>query len=226
MKKILLLSAITIFAISNFSFTGTDFEGKIVFDIDFNSPNMPDEAKAMMAGSELTIYIKGSKTRSDIEMPMQNSTTISDSKTKTSVRLVEAGGNKYKIKNEEPAADKKTPDATIKYLDETKEIAGYKCKKAEITFKDKAGESHTTAVYYTEEISNQMGSDNRSSQFKDLKGMPLEYEIYNERGSMKMTATSVSKEKVPDSKFEIPSGYKEPTLEEMQKEMMKMYQQH
>jgi len=43
---------------------------------------------------------------------------------------------------------------------------------------------------------------------------------------MKMTAKTVSKEEVADSKFEIPAGYKETTTEDLQKEMMKMMQQH
>jgi hypothetical protein len=56
--------------------------------------------------------------------------------------------------------------------------------------------------------------------------MPLEYEMKAERGmKLKMTAKTVSKEKISDSKFDIPSDYKETTLEEMQKEMMKMMRQ-
>ena len=227
MKKIILLTTIAIFSICNFSFIGTDFEGKIVYTVDVDNPNMPPEAKAMMAGSELNIYIKGTKTRSDMNMGFQNTTTIADSKTKTSVMLMEVMGNKYKIITDPNKKETdKAPDVSVKYLDETKEIAGYKCKKAEITFKDKSGNSRVTNIYYSEEITNHLGNDNRSAQFKDLKGMPLEYEIVADRGmTMKMMAKSVSKESVADSKFDIPSGYKETTIEDMQKEMMKMMQE-
>jgi hypothetical protein len=43
---------------------------------------------------------------------------------------------------------------------------------------------------------------------------------------MKMMAKSVSKESVPASKFDIPADYKETTMEDMQKDMQKMMQQH
>jgi len=225
MKKIFLLSALAISAIS-FSFIGSDFEGKIVYTMSVDNANMPPEAKAMMQGSEFSIYMKGTKSRTDMNMMMQNTTTISDAKTKTSVTLVEVMGNKYKIKNDETKNEtEKMPDVTVKNLDETKMIAGYKCKKAELTIKDKTGKAVTTNIYYCEEITNSMGHDKRSYQFKNIKGMPLEYEINADNGmKMKMTAKSVSKESVPDSKFEIPSGYKETTVEEMQKDMMKMMQ--
>jgi GLPGLI family protein len=224
MKNIFFLLTITIFSIASFSFTGSDFEGKIVYTIDIDNPNLPPAAKAMLAGSELSIYIKGAKSRSDMSMAMQNTSTISDAQTNTSVVLMELMGNKYKIKNDMSKLDTaKTPDVSVEYLNETKEIAGYKCKKAQMTFKDKSGKPFTTDIYYTEEITNHLGYDNRSSQFKKLKGMPLEYEMNGERGmKMKMTAKSVSKYSVADSKFYIPEGYKETTLEDMQKDIRKM----
>jgi len=227
MKKVYLFF-LPLAAIVAFSFTNSvsDFEGKIVYTISVEGANLPPEAKAMFEGSEMTTYIKETKSRTDMNMGFQNTTTISDGKTKSSVMLMEIMGNKYKIKNDESIKkDDKNADATVKYSDETKEIAGYKCKKAEITFKDKSGAAQSTTIYYTEEISNHMGYDNRNSAFKDIKGMPLEFEVNAQNGmKMKMSAKSVSKESVPASKFDIPSDYKETTMEDMQKDMMKMYQ--
>ena len=226
MKKttfLLFLSAATLIA---FSFTGTfpTFEGKVTYEINVEGGNMPPEAMAMFAGSELAVYRKGTKSRSDVNMGMQNTTTISDAKTGSSVMLMEMMGNKYQIKAD-PTKDTKAPDAVVKELSDTKTIAGYKCKKVELTFKDETGNQQITTVWYTEEISNHMGNNARSSQFKGIKGMPLEYEVNAERGmKMKMTAKTVSKEAVPDTKFDIPAGYKETTLEDMQKDMMKMMQ--
>lgn len=225
MQKALLyfLSAAAIITLS-FTGAGSEFEGKITFEISVTGGNMPPEALAMFAGSEINVFIKGIHSRADVNMGMQNSSTITDRKANTTVMLTEMMGHKYKI-IDNTKKDEKEPEAVIKYLDETKEIAGYKCKKAEITFKDKTGETHTTSVFYTEEISNHMGNDTRSSHFKKLKGMPLEYEMEAERGmKMKMTVKKVSKESVPDSKFDIPADYKETTREGLQKEMMQMYQ--
>ena len=228
MKKsiLLFLSASAIVATS---FTGSsDFEGKIVYAIDFNNPNMPPQAKAMMAGSNATTYIKGTKTRSEVNMAMQNTIAIYDSKTNTAVTLMEVMGNKYKIKNDLSKKDEKKPDTKVNVTSETKVIAGYTCKKAEVTFTDKNGTATNTNIWFTEEISNHMNTSSENGyQFKDIKGMPLEYEIKTQNGmTMKMSATSVSKETVADSKFDIPSEYKETTVEDMQKDMMKMMQQH
>lgn len=226
MKKLplLLLSATAIIATS---FTGSsDFEGKIVYSIDVNNPNMPPQAKSMMAGSKATIYIKATKSRTDMNMGPQTTTSIYDSKTNTSVMLMEMMGSKYKIKTDAAKKDEKSPDVKVNVTSETKTIAGYTCKKAEVTMTDKSGSSHVTNIWFTEEISNRMNTANENGyQFKDIKGMPLEYEIKAQNGmSMKMTATSVSKESVADSKFDIPSDYKETTMEEMQKDMMQKMQ--
>jgi GLPGLI family protein len=217
-------SALFIFIASaiTFSFTTSDFEGKINFEISVSGGNMPPEAQAMFAGSELNVFIKGTKSRSEMTMGFQSTVNITDRKANTSVALMDVMGNKYMIKTDNSKDKEKMSDAVVKELDETKTIAGYKCKKAEITFKDKSGKEQTTTVFYSEDIANQMGFDKRNYQFKGIKGMPLEYEVKSENGmTMKMTAKSVTKENVSDDKFVIPSGYKETTMEEMQKEIMK-----
>ena len=116
----------------------------------------------------------------------------------------------------------------VNITSETTKIAGYNCKKAEVTMTDSKGTSHVTNIWFTDEITNHMYSENENgAQFKDIKGMPLEYEIQSKNGmAMKMTATSVSQETVADSKFDIPADYKETTIEEMQKEMMQKMKQH
>lgn len=223
MKKLtlLLLSAATLIALS-FTLGTPAFEGKITYEINVDGGNMPPEAMAMFAGSEIVIYVKGEKSRSEMNMGMQNTITISDTKAGTSVLLMEIMGNKYKIKSD-PKKEEKTPEVTVKYLDETKTIAGYKCKKAELTFKDEAGNPQATGIWYTEDITNYMGNSKKNFQFRGIKGMPLEYEMSAERGmKMKMTAKTINKEVVPDSKFEIPADYKESTMEDVQKDMMKM----
>lgn len=225
MKKLtfLFLCAATILA---FSFIGTTagFEGKVTYEISVDGGNMPPEAMAMFAGSELTIYVKGTKSRSDMTLGMQNTTTISEAKSGSSVTLMDVMGNKYKIKTE-PGKDEKAPDVTVKETSDTKTIAGYLCKRAELTFKDETGNTQVTNIWYTEDITNHMGNNAMSPQFKAIKGMPLEYEMNAERGMrMKMTAKTVSKETVDDKKFDISADYKETTMEDMQRDMMKMMQ--
>ncbi len=216
-----------VFSLFSFTFTGTTFEGKMLYDISVEGANLPPEAKAMFAGSEIKVYVKGMKSRTEMTMGFQNTITFTDRAANTSVTLIEVMGSKYMIKNDNSKDTDKTQVATVKELSETKTIAGYKCKKAEVTFKDKSGAQQVTNIYYTEEIANQMGTNKKSYQFKNIKGMPLEYEILAENGmKMKMTAKSVTKEAVADTQFTIPTGYKETTEEEMQKEIMQKMGQH
>ena len=229
MKKIsFILSALSVLSFFSFTFSGTDFEGKVVYSIDISGGNLPPQAKSMMAGSTATIYVKGDKARTEMNMGMQTTTTIYDRKANTHVTLMEMMGNKYKIKADDSKKDEKKSDIKTNVTAETKTIAGYVCKKAVVTVTDAKGTAQNFNIWFTEEISNHMNSSSENgAQFKDIKGMPLEYEIIAQNGmTMKMSATSVSKETVADSKFVVPDGYKETTIEDMQKDMMKNMQQH
>jgi GLPGLI family protein len=186
------------------------FEGTIVYGIDVTGEGLPPEIKQMMAGSEMTVCMKGDKCRTDQKIGPQQSITIADAKTKISFTLVEMMGNKYKI-NTKP--DEKKPEVTVKELPETKEIAGYKCKKAEITT---PGSTEPLTVYYTPEI----GNTGYNSKIKGIKGYPLAFEV--NQGGMKMTFTAktVSTEKVDESKFTVDTkDYKETTQEELMRSM-------
>ena len=172
----------------------------------------------MMQGSTLKTYIKNGKSRTESNMGMYKSITIGDSKKPDgTVVLMEIMGNKYEMKvddkmKKEAEADK--PE--IKYLTGTKTIAGYDCKEAQMTTKDKkSGNTYTIDIYYTDQLP--MSSD---AKFKGLKGFPLSYNMSQNGMKFTMTATAVTKQSVPDSMFVVPSGYKVMTPEEMQKDMM------
>jgi GLPGLI family protein len=197
------------------------FEGVITYAISFENSGLPPEALAMLKGAESKTYIKDDKRRVDMTTPMQSSSSLIDNKTKSIVTTMEIMGQKYMIRTSEADLKKEkenAPQTTIKYLDDTKEIAGYKCKKAEVTTKTKEGKEDTFIVYYTDEIP---ASDVKST-YEGLKGVPLEYSIVQGGIRMSFTAKSVSKEKLPDSKFELDKeGYQETTLEELQRSMGK-----
>jgi len=100
----------------------------------------------------------------------------------------------------------------ITYLEDTKEIAGYECKKAEVTMD---GMETPAIFYYTEKI---QAIGLRGMEKLTLKGMPLEYTISAQGLTMTMTAKEIKKEPVSDSSFEIPDGYTE--VPEQMKQMM------
>lgn len=223
MKKILVAATLALLCVTNLmAQKKTPFEGTVTYAISFEGSGLPPEALTMLNGAEAISYIKGDKRRTDLNMAIQSTTSIIDEKTKEVVTLMDIMGQKYLIRmnaedvKKEQASD---PQISIKYVDGTKDIAGYACKKAEVTVKGKDGKEETVTIYYTEEIP----TSDIKSVYKGLKGYPMEYQVTQSGVKMTFTAKSVSKDPVPDSKFEIPKdGYKVVTMEEFQKSMMEM----
>jgi GLPGLI family protein len=122
-------------------------------------------------------------------------------------------GNKtaMKMTEAEMARQKrKVPEYEIKQTEEKREIAGYPCKKADIKSKD-----GDFSVWYTEDIA--VRNSNWDSPFKGIHGFLMEFAMVQNGMNMKLAAKKVSEEKVDDSMFIIPEGYKMTTPEELQK---------
>lgn len=189
-------------------------EGSITYSVNFQG--LPPEYESMMKGSEMKVYFKDKKSRSEFISPMSSNTTISDETTSTT--LVDAMGQKYFYKMNKADMEKenkKTPDPKITYVDEKKTIAGYECKKAIIESKNEKGEDQKVDVWYTDKIQSH-SAGKQSGQFKNLKGAPLEFSINQGQFRMQMTATNVSTSPLPDAKFAANTdGYTEKSYAEM-----------
>ncbi|CAN5368451.1 hypothetical protein BH10BAC1_BH10BAC1_09030 [soil metagenome] len=219
MKKLILALGLLLTVAINTA-AQKSFEGIVTYGISFENSGLPPEALQMLKGAESVVYIKGDKRRVDMNTAMQSTASVMDNKAKTIIMTMDIMGQKYLIKMNESDMQKEketAPTTTIKYLDETKEVAGYKCKKAEVTTKSKEGKEETFIVYYTSEIP----TNDMKNTFEGLKGFPLEYSISQGGVKMSFTTKSISKEAVADAKFELSKeGYQETTMEELQKMMM------
>ena len=108
--------------------------------------------------------------------------------------------------------NKRYEGITFSDTKEKKLIAGYNCTKAIATLRD----GTTFFVYYTTEIIPD--NMNYDYQFKDLKGLPLEYELALRKMKIKYTVSKISTDPIPASKFDIPkTGYREMTYDESRK---------
>jgi GLPGLI family protein len=219
MRKMILIAGLAIIGFGVTAFvapkasTDNNFEGIVTYSMTVDNP----QAAAMMQGSSIKVYVKGNKSKAIADMGMYKRITFMDhNSAEDPITLVEAMGNKYQLKNDKTKKDEKTPD--IKYTDETKQIAGYTCHKAEITMTDEQGQSITSVVYYTEDI---ISGPSKSGAFKGLKGFPMEYNIKTQGMTMSFSATKVDKQSVSEDTFKVPAGYKLMTQEEMQQDMMK-----
>ncbi len=219
MKKIILAISVALATVVNAA-AQKNFEGIITYSVSFENSGLPPEALAMLKGAESVVYIKGDKRRIDMNMAMQSTATLVDAKSKTVTMTMDVMGQKYLIKMTEADLKKEkaeAPETKIKYLDETKVIAGYKCKKAEVSMKMADGKEQTFIVFYTDEIP----TNDTKNTFEGLKGFPLEYGIAQGGITMTFTTKNIDKSPVPDAKFDLPKeGFKETTLEELQKSMM------
>ena len=126
--------------------------------------------------------------------------------------LLDLMGKKIAISTED-VEDANKVEPTIEYLDETKEIAGYVCKKAIYKIKKEDTDAEFE-VYYTEELPAQA-----NTQFKGIEGFPLEYVLEAQGMKTTYSAIEITEEKVNKSLSEIPKGYEQMTLDEFM-EMM------
>lgn len=220
MKKFSLLICITFLCVIQLNAQKkSDFEGVVKYSLSFEDSGLPPEALAMFKNAEVVVYITLDYQRTDMDMVLQSTTTIVNMKKNTMFTLMDIGNKKYLIKMNE-ADIKKEKDASsetvIKYLDETKDIQGYKAQKAEVTIPEVPG--MTMIVYFTEEIP----VNTISPVYKGLKGFPLEYTMNMGGLQIKFNAKTITKEKVPDGIFDTPKeGYTEITAEALQAELMK-----
>jgi GLPGLI family protein len=218
MKKTLLALSFVLIAStfgSYLAMSGKPFEGVITYKITYPD-NKFSESQMAMFPKMLTVSIKGTKSRTDLQMSNMNTVTITDYTDKTSVALLNHMGQKYAIKKTSADIEKemsKETKSTVELTGETKMIAGYNCKKAVISVNDD-GVKSTYEVYFTSEMGSKMANFDKP-WYKDIDGVLLEFLMINRDITMKFTATSVEKKNLAAKDFEIPSDYSITTPDEL-----------
>jgi len=172
-----------------------------------NESQVDKDAVALLKQSTKTVYIKGNNSRSDLNSPSFSQSLIYNKTTGNAVILREIGANKFLTKlsaTDWVKQNDKFTDMLIQFSDERKVILGYDCKKATIQLKD----GSTFSVFYATSITPSVKEF--EFQFKDIPGFVLEYEAkdgYTQK--ITYTATKISLNPVPASRFEIPvTGYR------------------
>ena len=208
MKKAILTILLYSFIIS--SNAQTNFEGVVIYDINYIQVPAELEQYRSMLPTTMKIYVKGSKSRLEQELGGGNSQVIiSDLEKSEGMVAMNMMGQKILIRINPEQFKQSMEDqknVEIEYIDESLQIAGYECKKAIIQ-----QEENKIVAFYTDELPN-----SSMKQFANLKGMPLQYEIIQNGMTLKLIASSVSKEAVANELFDAPGGYNEVSLEQMQ----------
>lgn len=181
-------------------------EGTINYDIVINTGTDKPQAADFLDGATSTIYLKGNKSRTEMVSSLGTQATIIDGSKNTIVVLKEYGDQKYLIELT-PAdwkdANKRYEGVTFSFLDETKNILGYTCKKAI----GKLSDGTTFSVWYTPDLV----PENREFQSanKSLPGLAMEYEASMGKLNVTYTVSKISLAPVPAAKFDLPkTGYR------------------
>lgn len=195
-------------------------EGHANYKVDVSSDE-PEMAMAisMMQGTTLDIYFKDKSTRTDVSMgAIMKIQTIIDGTSEDVLMLMSGMVGKKAIKTsieelEKQSKDEEEPQFDVQLIDETKELAGYKCKKAVLT--DEEGNEMT--FWYTEDI--KVNSKGQNYLNDKVPGFPMQYEMNQGGMLMSFTIDSFEKKLKNASELfsqEIPDGYEEMTMEELQ----------
>jgi len=197
------------------------FSGIITYEIKYEGADI-EPAQLAQLPTESVLIIKGNKSKEESMMGGAYFTQILDGDEQSIIVLIEGGGQKifFNLTKEElEALEDDDDEPKIKLLEETKVVAGYTCKKAEVTTKDEYDEDVTVAVYYCEELGSK--ALNFSDDFKDINGLPMEYQVKSENWTEVHTVKSVEKKKIKDVSFMVPADAEELTAEQKQ-QFMKM----
>lgn len=184
--------------------------GTIKYSLDYDLPEAYESQRAMLA-TEMTCYIGKEFTRVEQASSIGDQITINNLKTGVTTVLIDLMGNKIAISTEDVEGGDTKPE--IEYLDETKDIAGYKCKKAIYKIKKEDTDAEFE-VYYTDEL-----PASANTQFKGIDGFPLEYVLEAQGMKTTYSAIKVTEGKVDKTLSEIPKGYEEMTIDEFMKMM-------
>lgn len=216
MKKSITLVALAAFLlVSGFSQAQKKFEGTVIYSIEFLGDVDPQQASMMP--DQAKVNYKGEMSRMEMESMMGTNTVISDAKNKSGFILLNMMGKKLAMKIDEMLMEKKdkfNPDSyDVAITDETKEIAGFKCTKANVTNKET---KDAFTIYFSKELLPQGGLS--AQNFKGIDGMLLEFQSDMNGMKSQMTAKKVIKEKIDDSIFKMPADYKLVTQQDLMKE--------
>ncbi len=187
----------------------------LVYDAAITSGSPQPKMADAFDGATTTVYLKGNLSRSEMVSALFSSATIHDSRTGTAVVLREVSGQKLLIRltpQNWTEKNRRYEGISFTNTNEKKQIAGYECIKAEA----RLGDGSTFTVYYTPEIVPE--NKDYDYQFRNLNGLPLEYELTQGKFKIRYTVSKINLNPVPASKFDIPkSGYREMTYEESKK---------
>ena len=198
-------------------------EGVITYKVSY--PKM-DKKNFMLdfMPKKMVLTFKDNKYKTSLSagMGMFETKFIIDPEEKQFAQLVKLIDKKYCLTIKENALKEsidRLPQFHVKHLAETKKILNYTAKKVEVSIDNE--EQEVFDVFFTEEI--EIENPNSMNQFKDIKGVLLEYQYEKYGICMKFKATDIKFAKIEDTEFDLDKDYKTISEMEMDKEMKEIF---
>lgn len=189
-----------------------EFSGEVTYEISYE--DLDDQIKAMesMLPKSMTVEMRDGMSKTIQPNAMGGETiVIVNNENGETLTLLNIMGNKMAIKSNANDKEDEEGNVEVEYTEETKEIAGYECKKAIATTED----GTEVIIYYTNELPSASVSDNAYN----IDGFPMMIELSQEMFTMITTVTKVEEKKMKKIIMEIPEGYTEKTPEELKQLM-------
>lgn len=189
-------------------------EATINYSISTESTNDKAAMAKSLEGATLTVYLKGTQSRTDMVSAMGTESNLYDSKTGIGTILKQYSGQKLMITlNSSNWSQKNKAYQNMKFtIDNTEQtIAGIKCKKAT----GQSPDGNTLVIFFAPDII--LGNKQYDNAFTQLPGLPVQFELQSGKLKFKYLLNNISYEPVPAAKFEIPkTGFRVMTYEETQ----------
>lgn len=199
-----ILNSTALFAQRNIS------EGSLTYSISTDASS--GTGSSILNGATNTIFVKGTSSKTEMVSALGKETTLYDGKTGTGAILKEYSGQKLLITlTKENWQQHHQQYIDLVFTDQAtrKSINGYSCTLATTQLKD----GSQLSVYYTNEVV--IVSKDCLPLFKNLKGVPVEYEIASSKLTFKYSLQKIDVSAIPASKFDLPkSGFRTMSYEE------------
>ncbi len=198
------------------------FTGRITYEMSYPGSRI-DLATLEQLPRETHVIAKNKMVRTEMEAGELTQIKIADSEKHTVSTILEILREKYvihKSRDNIQQALRELPEPEISFKNETKEILGFECKRAEALIYDEFGEEHVMEIYYTEEISGK--PFNFDLPYNEIPGLMLIYEVRSGNLNMRYEATSVRSRWgmfISNRNFRIPDDAKEITFEELREKL-------
>jgi GLPGLI family protein len=215
MRIYVLVIIIVILSYSCNSFNFTDQpQGEINYEVIYlsNRSGMPTN----LLPRKVSLKFRANKSITSITgfMGMFSLCNISDFRKHTNTMMLKVMDSKYFYSGEKyapPFFFDGLKNLNIVFKNETKVLAGIKCKKAIISYADNTQPSFE--VFYTDQI--KIKNANKATPFSSIDGVLMQFNIRISNIEMKLVANKYKPEPVPEDIFIIPKDYKKVSREKL-----------